>query len=164
MKKQHDKADTEKRQELKKLVSGEYGIYHQRPSDISDEDVLSDNELFRPGTVDDYNVWLLDYLKQGGKITNYYDYNFDPDDLLIVNNPQKRVFLKNPRNLQFIIPKGHSFKDLHNQYDFGHATYAYGWDGEKAVASPHAWVPAYKDTIDKHILEVAHHVLGAQHY
>ena len=126
--------------------------------------MLNDGELFRPGTLNDYNMWLLDYLKQGGKITHHYDYNFDPDRLLIVNNPQKRVFLKNPRGLQLIIPKGYSFKDLHNQYDCGRATYAYGWDGDKAVASPHASVPVYADTIDKQILEIAHRVLGAPRY
>lgn len=141
VKKQHDQADTEKMS--------------------CDEKVLADRDLFQPGTLDDYNMWLLEYLKQGGGITHHYDYNFNPRRWLIVNNTQKRVFLKNHRNLQFIIPKGYSFKDLHTQYDCGHATYAYGWEDGKAVASPHAWIPVYKDTIDKQILEIAHHVLGA---
>lgn len=163
VKKQYDKADTEKRKAFNERAAREYtGDRRQLMALMScDNKVLADRDLFQPGTLDDYNMWLLEYLKQGGGITHHYDYNFNPRRWLIVNNTQKRVLLTNHRNLQFIIPKGYSFKDLHTQYDCGHATYAYGWEDGKAVASPYAWIPVYKDTIDKQILEIAHHVLGA---
>lgn len=124
VKKQHDQADTEKRKALKERTAREYTGDPRRLRELMscDEKVLADRDLFCLGNLDDYNMWLLDYLKQGGKITHHYDYNFNPRRCLIVNNTQKRVFLNNHRNLQFIIPKGYSFQDLHTQYDCGHAT------------------------------------------
>lgn len=168
VKKQHDKADTKKRKAFKERAAREYtGDRRQLRELINcDEKVLADCDLFQPGTLDDYNMWLLDYLKQGGKITHHYDYNFNNHQWLVVHNTQKRVFLQNPSNLRFIIPKEYSFQDLHNQYDVGHATHAYGWEnGEAVVSGSHfAWVPVYVDTIDKQILEIAHRVLGAPRY
>ena len=100
VKEQQDKADAQEWEEVKQQAARgfEYSGDHRRALEIMncDEKVLNDRELFRPGTLDDYNMWLLDYLKQGGKITHYYDYNFQWRYLRVVNNTQKRVFLKNP--------------------------------------------------------------------
>lgn len=167
VKEQQDKADAQEWEEVKQQAAREfeYSGDHRRALEIMncDEKVLNDRELFRAGTLDDYNMWLLDYLKQGGKITHYYDYNFQRRYWRVVNNTQKRVFLKNPRYLQLIIPKRHSFEDLHTQYDRGPATHIYGWENGKAITSGRI-VPAYADTIDKQILDIAHRVLGAPRY
>lgn len=169
VKKQYDKTNKEERKRLRKYAQRiyEYGepLEFQRLKEY-DEKVLNDSELFRPGALNDYNMWLLDYLKQGGKITHYYDYSFNPSAWFVVNNTQKRVFLKNPQSLCFIIPKGCSFEDLYEQYDCGQDTHVYGWEnGEAVVSGSHfTWVPVYADTIDKQILEIAHRVLGAPRY
>lgn len=100
VKKQHDKADKEERKRLRKYAQRiyEYGepLEVQRLKEYDDK-VLNDGELFRPGTLNDYNMWFLDYLKQSGKITHYYDYSFNPSAWFVVNNTQKRVFLKTLR-------------------------------------------------------------------
>lgn len=69
VKKQHDKADTEKRKAFNERASREYtGDRRQLMALMScDDKVLADRDLFQPGTLNDYNMWLLEYLKQGGK-------------------------------------------------------------------------------------------------
>lgn len=95
-----------------------------------------------------YNAWLQDYLLQGNKITNFYDYPFPSDRFEVVGDmggvKGKSAYLR-------VEPRG-----------------TYYWEGEdkKAVTSDGFWVPAYTDTIDKQMMvdesvpeEIRHHIL-----
>lgn len=95
-----------------------------------------------------YNAWLQDYLLQGNKITNFYDYPFPSDRFEVVGGmggvKDKSAHLRAE-------PRG-----------------TYYWKGEdkKAATSDTFWVPAYTDTIDKQMMvdesvpeEIRRHIL-----
>ena len=81
-----------------------------------------------------YNAWLQDYLLQGNKVINFYDYPFPSDRFEVVGGmggvKDKSAHLRAE-------PRG-----------------TYYWKGEdkKAVTSDTFWVPAYTDTIDKQMM------------
>lgn len=81
-----------------------------------------------------HNAWLQDYLLQGNKITNFYDYPFPSDRFEVVGGmggvKDKSAHLRAE-------PRG-----------------TYYWKGEdkKAATSDTFWVPAYTDTIDKQMM------------
>ena len=81
-----------------------------------------------------YNAWLQDYLLQGNKITNFYDYPFPSDRFEVVGGmggvKDKSAHLRAE-------PRG-----------------TYYWKGEdkKAITSDTFWAPAYTDTIDKQMM------------
>jgi hypothetical protein len=95
-----------------------------------------------------YNAWLQDYLLQGNKISNFYDYPFPSSRFEVVGDmggvEDKSAHLRAE-------PRG-----------------TYYWKGEdkKAVTSDSFWVPAYTDTIDKQMMadesvpeEIRRHIL-----
>lgn len=95
-----------------------------------------------------YNAWLQDYLLQGNKVTNFYDYPFPSDRFEVVGGmggvKDKSAHLRAE-------PRG-----------------TYYWKGEdkKAATSDTFWVPAYTDTIDKQMMvdesvpeEIRRHIL-----
>lgn len=95
-----------------------------------------------------YNTWLQDYLLQGNKITNFYDYPFPSSRFEVVGGMGE---VKDKSAHLRAEPRG-----------------TYYWKGEdkKAVTSDSFWVPAYTNTIDKQMManesvpeEIRRHIL-----
>lgn len=95
-----------------------------------------------------YNAWLQDYLLQGNKVTNFYDYPFPSSRFEVVGGMG-----------------GVKDKSAHLRAE---PCGTYYWKGEdkKAATSDTFWVPAYTDTIDKQMMvdesvpeEIRHHIL-----
>lgn len=95
-----------------------------------------------------YNAWLQDYLLQGNKVTNFYDYPFPSDRFEVVGGMGG---VKDKSARLRAEPRG-----------------TYYWKGEdkKAATSDTFWVPAYTDTIDKQMMvdesvpeEIRRHIL-----
>jgi hypothetical protein len=122
---------------------------------------LSDPEIFRAATLDDYNEWLLAWIKQGGKIAHYRSRPYD-DDYLVVQDPAAEIELMGmygASSRSFIIPKEYSFKFYAHDFALGHCE-VYGWQGGRAVAWDNHDVAAYSNTVDKQILAVANNIFG----
>lgn len=83
---------------------------------------MSDPEIFRAATLDDYNEWLLAWIKQGGKIAHYRSRPYD-DDYLVVQDPAAEIELMGmygASSRSFIIPKEYSFKFYAHDFALGH--------------------------------------------
>lgn len=122
---------------------------------------LSDPEIFRTATLDDYNEWLLAWIKQGGEIAHYYSQPYD-NDYLVAQNPAAEIELMGmygASSRSFIIPKEYSFKQHAHKFALGHCE-VYGWQGGRAVAWDNHDVAVYSNTVDKQILAVANNILG----
>lgn len=123
---------------------------------------LLNSEIFREATLDDYNEWLLAWIKQGGKITHYSERPYPTNYHLVATDPGAQIELRGmygaaARN--FIIPKNYSFGAYANKFALGHCE-VYGWQGGRAVAYDNNVVFAYSDTVDKQLLAVANSILG----
>lgn len=81
-----------------------------------------------------YNAWLQDYLLQGNKISNFYDYPF----------PSSRFEVAGDMG-------GVEDKSAHLRAE-PRGTYYWKGEDKKAVTSDSFWVPAYTDTIDKQMM------------
>ena len=130
--------------------------------DTNNSKYLSDPEIFREATLDDYNEWLLAWIKQGGKIANYYNYPYPVGDALVVTNPAAEIELMGmygASSRNFIIPKEYSFKLYAHNFSLGHCA-VYGWENGVAVTRKDYHVDVYSDTVDKQILAVANNIFG----
>lgn len=81
-----------------------------------------------------YNAWLQDYLLQGNKITNFYDYPFPSSRFEVVGGMD-----------------GVKGKSAHLRAE-PRGTYYWKGEDKKAATSDTFWVPAYTDTIDKQMM------------
>lgn len=161
VKKSQERADAKERtwEEEQKQRELEYKLEKE-----NNNQYLSDPEIFRKSTLEDYNKWLLAYIKQGGRITHYYNYSYPTYENLVVLNPGadiKLLGMYGASSRNFIIPKKYSFDKYSSKFSLGHCN-VYGWQNGRAVASGSggAWVPVYSDTVDKQLLAAAHSILG----
>lgn len=161
VKKGQERADAEKRawEEEQKQRQLKYELEKE-----NNNQYLSDPEIFRKATLEDYNKWLLAYIKQGGRITHHYDYSCPTYDKLVVLNPGADIELfgmYGAASRNFIIPKKYSFDKYSSKFSLDHCN-VYGWQNGRAVASGccGAWVPVYSDTVDKQLLAAANSILG----
>ena len=153
-----ERADAEERAWRARMEQQEQ---QRQQENVNNSKYLSDPEIFREATLDDYNEWLLAWIKQGGKIAHYYSRPYD-DDYLVVQNPAAEIELMGmygTSSRSFIIPKEHSFNQYAHNFALGHCE-VYGWQDGRAVAWDKHDVAVYSDTVDKQILAVANNIFG----
>lgn len=109
-----------------------------------------------------YNMWLNDYLLQGGRITRFEPYLY-PDNMKLVYNPFSYEqspreadidYMQGPGGRSYILSPEYDVKELADHFisDLSD-NILYGWTdgGKKAVVmgGENVYVPAYMNTSDK---------------
>lgn len=111
--------------------------------------------LLRPAQKWEYEAWLTGYLKQGGKVTHFYDYAHPIQNLYTALSNFVVTPLYGALAVNIIVPKGvhllggdtgHSNVYITTVFDKGDDAFVYqGFHDSGPHFNPH-FVPAYSDT------------------
>lgn len=92
-------------------------------------------ELSDMSPLEAYNLWLRDYIMQGGAPTRYYDEPFKERHCKVYQDAQGVIWVAN----------------FSSGVVLGRIVFT--WEHGKAVSSEPKYIPAYSDTVDKLLME-----------
>lgn len=92
-------------------------------------------ELSDMSPLDAYNLWLRDYIMQGGAPTRYYDEPFEERHCKVYQDAQGVIWVAN----------------FSSGVVLGRIVFT--WEHGKAVSSEPKHIPAYSNTVDKRLVE-----------
>ena len=92
-------------------------------------------ELSDMSPLDAYNLWLRDYIMQGGTPTYYHDEPFEERYCRAYHDEQGVIWVANFSSVGVL------------------GRIVFTWEHGKAVSSESKYVPAYSDTVDKVLME-----------
>lgn len=92
-------------------------------------------ELSDMSPLDAYNLWLHDYIVQGGVPTRYYDEPFEERHCKVYQDAQDVIWVAN----------------FSSRVVLGRLVFT--WEHGKALSSEPKYIPAYSDTVDKLLMK-----------
>jgi hypothetical protein len=107
-------------------------------SEMDDKDLrraLRKLELSDMSPLDAYNLWLRDYIMQGGTPTYYHDEPFEERYCRVYHDEQGVIWVANFSSGRVL------------------GRIVFTWERGKAVSSESKYIPAYSDTVDKVLME-----------